>query len=188
MPYYAGPTGEAVHYYQTTFRADKLPTDKAAFLCFECVDYTAEVFLNGSFVGSHEGFFAPFEFDVSRYLIEGENTLTVTVKNDYVYGGNQGPTANPVRLEGDKMYAATGFGWDDSEIGWHHCPPGTGICGEVRFEVRQRAFISDIFVRPLPAKGECELFCEVYNADYATLENVKLCISIYGRNFEASVI
>lgn len=188
VPYYAGPTGEAVHYYQTTFRADKLPTDKAAFLCFECVDYTAEVFLNGSFVGSHEGFFAPFEFDVSRYLIDGENTLTVTVKNDYVYGGNQGPTANPVRLEGDKMYAATGFGWDDSEIGWHHCPPGTGICGEVRFEVRQRAFISDIFVRPLPAKGECELFCEVYNADYAPLENVKLCISIYGRNFEASVI
>jgi beta-galactosidase/beta-glucuronidase len=73
-------------------------------------------------VGSHEGFFAPFEFDVSPYVREGENELLVTVRNDYVYGGNQGPTSNPVRLEGDKMYAATGFGYDDAEIGWHHCP------------------------------------------------------------------
>lgn len=188
VPYYSGPAGVAVHYYRTTFSADKLPAGKAAFLCFECVDYIAEVFLNGSFVGSHEGFFAPFEFDVSPYLAEGENTLTVTVRNDYVYGGNQGPTENPVRLEGDKLYAATGFGWDDAEVGWHHCPPGTGICGKVSLEIRERAFISDIFVRPVPAKGECELFCEVYNAYYAPLENVKLGISIYGRNFEAVAI
>ena len=187
VPYYSGPTGEAVHYYRTIFCAEKLCESKAAFLCFDGVDYTAEVFLNGSLVGSHEGFFAPFEFDVSRYLAEGENVLTVTVKNDYVYGGNQGPTENPVRLEGDKMYAATGYGWDDAEVGWHHCPPGTGICHGVRFEVRERAFISDIFVRPLPATGECELFCEVFNTDYAPLEEVKLAVSIYGRNFEAVV-
>ena len=188
VPHYGGPAGAATHYYRTTFNLPALACDKAAFLLFECVDYTAEVFLNGSFVGSHEGFFSPFEFDVSPYLSEGENTLLVTVKNDYVYGGNQGPTETPVRLEGDKLYAATGFGWDDAETGWHHCPPGTGICGEVRLEIRERAFISDIFVRPLPATGECELFCEVYNADYAPLEGVKLCISIYGRNFEAAAI
>ncbi len=188
VPYYSGPTGMAVNYCRTTFSADKLDDGKAAFLCFECVDYIAEVFLNGSFVGSHEGFFAPFEFDISPYLAEGENTLVITVRNDYVYGGNQGPTETPVRLEGDKMYAATGFGWDDAEIGWHHCPPGTGICGEVRLEIRERAFISDIFVRPLPSTSECELFCEIYNADYAPLENVKLGISIYGRNFEAAGI
>ncbi|MBQ9746913.1 MAG: glycoside hydrolase family 2, partial [Clostridia bacterium] len=105
-----------------------------------------------------------------------------------VYGGNQGPTANPVRLEGDKMYAATGFGYDDAEVGWHHCPPGAGICQGVRFEVRERAFISDIFVRPMPANGECEIFCEVYNCDHMPLEDVKLSISIYGRNFESTAL
>jgi len=188
VPCYFGPTGAAVHYYRTVFRADRLAGGKAAFLCFDGVDYICEVFLNGSFVGSHEGFFAPFEFDVSPYLAEGENVLTVTVKNDYVYGGNQGPTENPVRLEGDKMYAATGFGWDDAEVGWHHCPPGTGICCGVRFEVREREFISDIFVRPLPATGECELFCEVYNCDYMPPEDVKLSISVYGRNFEYTAL
>jgi hypothetical protein len=188
VPCYHGPTGACVHFYRTVFRAEKIPAGKSAFICFDGVDYIAEVFLNGAFLGSHEGFFAPFEFDATPYLREGENTLVITVRNDYVYGGNQGPTANPVRLEGDKMYAATGYGWDDAEIGWHHCPPGTGVCQGVRLEVRARAFISDIFVRPIPQTEECEVFCEVYNTEYTPLSDVKLTYSLYGRNFEAAVL
>lgn len=188
VPYYFGPTGNTVHYYRTTFHLDKVPASKAAFLCFDGVDYIAEVFLNGSFIGNHEGFFGAFEFDATSHMLEGENTLVVTVRNDYVYGGNQGPTAEPVRLEGDKMYAATGFGYDDSEIGWHHCPPGAGICQGVRVEVRERAFISDLFVRPLLGTGEYEIWCEVFNCDYYPLKDVKLSYSVYGRNFEATVL
>lgn len=188
IPHFFGPTGATVHHYRTTFLAKKPAVGKSVFLCFDGVDYIAEVFLNGAFLGSHEGFFAPFEFDATPYLRDGENTLVITVRNDYVYGGNQGPTENPIRLEGDKMYAATGFGWDDSEIGWHHCPPGAGICQGVRLEVRARAFISDIFVRPLPKTEECEIFCEVCNADYMPLSDVNLEYAIYGRNFEATVL
>ena len=188
IPYYFGPTGATVHYYRTTFNIGKIDAGKAAFLCFDGVDYIAEVFLNGAFLGRHEGFFAPFEFDATPYLREGENTLLVTVRNDYIYGGNQSPTENAVRLEGDKMYAATGFGYDDSELGWHHCPAGAGICQGVRLEARAREFISDVFVHPLPETNECEIFCEVYNADYLPLEGVKLTYSVYGRNFEAAVL
>ncbi|MBQ9745740.1 MAG: hypothetical protein IJW21_02835, partial [Clostridia bacterium] len=79
VPYYSGPTGATVHHYRTTFRTEKPAEGKAAFLCFDGVDYIAEVILNGSFVGSQEGFFAPFEFDVSRHVRAGENTLVVTV-------------------------------------------------------------------------------------------------------------
>jgi hypothetical protein len=188
VPYYFGPTGATTHYYRTTFSAQKPLAEKSAFLCFDGVDYIAEVFLNGSYIGSHEGFFAPFEFDVTPYVREGENTLVVTVRNDYVYGGNQGPTSNPVRLEGDKMYAATGPGYDDSETGWHHCPPGAGIYQGVRFEVRSRAFISDIFVRPIIQSEEIELFCEVYNCDHMPINDIKLGISVYGRNFECKAV
>ena len=188
VPYFFGPTGYTVHYYRTTFNLEKLPASKAAFLCFDGVDYIAEVFLNGSFIGSHEGFFGAFEFDATPHLHEGENTLVVTVRNDYVYGGNQGPTVDPVRLEGDKMYAATGFGYDDRALGWHHCPPGAGICQGVRVEIRERAFISDLFVRPLLETNEYEIWCEVYNCDYYPLKNVKLSYSVYGRNFEAAVL
>ena len=188
VPYYNGPVGTMVHYYRTTFNIDKVSEDKAVFICFDGVDYIAEVFLNGSFLGSHEGFFAPFEFDATPYIKTDENTLVVTVKNDYVYGGNQSPTPSAIRLEGDKMYAATGFGYDDSETGWHHCPPGMGICQGVRVETRSRAFISDIFVRPLPETSEYEVWCEIYNCDYMPLKDVKLIYSVHGQNFEAKIL
>ncbi len=184
VPYYFGPTGNTVHYYRTTFEIREKSASKATFLCFDGVDYIAEVFLNGAFLGNHEGFFAPFEFDATPHIKDGENILVVTVRNDYVYGGNQGPTAEPIRLEGDKMYAATGFGYDDSEVGWHHCPPGSGICQGVRVEIRNRAFISDLFVRPMLETSEYEIWCEVYNCDYSPLKNPTLSFSVYGRNFE----
>lgn len=188
IPYYFGPTGATVSYYRTTFEAAKPTSDKATYLCFDGVDYIAEVFLNGSFLGSHEGFFGRFEFDATPYMHNGENTLVVTVRNDYVYGGNQGPTATPVRLEGDKMYAATGFGYDDSETGWHHCPPGAGICQGVRVETRSRIFLSDVFVRPLLETQEFEVWCEVYNSDHMPPKELSLSYSVYGRNFEKTVL
>ena len=188
VPYYFGPTGNTVSYYRTTFFLQKPSSDKSVFLHFNGVDYIAEVFLNGSFLGSHEGFFSAFEFDCTPYLHDGENTLVVTVRNDYVYGGNQGPTTDACRLEGDKMYAATGYGYDDSETGWHHCPPGSGICESVSVEIRDRAYISDLYVRPMLETSEFEVWCEVYNCDYTTLADVCLSYSVYGRNFEETVL
>lgn len=188
IPYYFGPTGNAVSYYRTSFLLKKQSADKSVWLHFDGVDYIAEVFLNGSLLGTHEGFFSDFEFDCTPYLRDGENTLVVTVRNDYVYGGNQGPTTDACRLEGDKMYAATGYGYDDSETGWHHCPPGFGICEPVKVEIRDRVYISDVFVRPLVETSEFEVWCEVYNCDYVPLQNVKLSYSVYGRNFEETVL
>ncbi len=188
VPYYFGPTGAAVTHYRTVFEQKKPTADKAVYLHFDGVDYIAEVFLNGYLIGTHEGFFGAFEFDATPYLHDGENTLVVTVRNDYVYGGNQGPTAVPVRLEGDKMYAATGFGYDDSAVGWHHCPPGMGICQGVVVKVRPRIFISDIYVRPLIESSEYEVWCEVFNTDHMPPDAVSLSYSVYGRNFERTVL
>ena len=49
-------------------------------LVFEGVDYAADVWLNGTYLGFHEGYFAPFSFDVSELLDPtGENLLAVRV-------------------------------------------------------------------------------------------------------------
>ncbi len=53
-------------------------------LHFGGVDYFAEVWLNGCFVGRHEGHFAPFEFDVTALLQPGqENRLFVRVSSPW---------------------------------------------------------------------------------------------------------
>jgi beta-glucuronidase len=50
---------------------------RRAFLRFGAVDYRAHVYLNGHFVGEHEGGFTPFAFDVTKLLRDGDNRLTV---------------------------------------------------------------------------------------------------------------
>ncbi len=50
------------------------------WLRFNGVDYTTEVWLNGRYLGSHEGYFGPFEFNVTGLLKLGsENSLVVRV-------------------------------------------------------------------------------------------------------------
>jgi beta-glucuronidase len=54
-----------------------LPAGERAFLRFGAVDYHAYVYLNGKFVGEHEGGFTPFTFEVTKLLRDGDNRLTV---------------------------------------------------------------------------------------------------------------
>lgn len=188
VPHYQGPIGDKTAYYRTEFYIDEISREKAVFLHFDGVDYICEVYVNGNLAGTHEGFFAPFEFDVSELCKKGKNSLLVVVKNDYPYNGNSAPDHDNMRLEGDKMYAATGPGYDDAALGWHHCPPGMGIYQGVYVEIRERMFISDLFVRPMPSSNEYEIWCEIYNCDYIPPSDVRLCFSVYGKNFEENVL
>ncbi|MDR7334570.1 sugar-binding domain-containing protein [Roseateles asaccharophilus] len=64
-------------WYQRTF----VPTQLTgrAFLRFEAVNYKASVYLNGQYVGSHEGGFTPFSFEITKLLRAGENQITLGV-------------------------------------------------------------------------------------------------------------
>ncbi|MBQ9510783.1 MAG: hypothetical protein IJR55_03705 [Clostridia bacterium] len=188
IPHYAGPLGRKETYYRVEFDYGGTEDGKAAYLHFDGVDYIADVFVNGNYVGSHEGFFAPFEFDVTTALKKGKNTLLVVCKNDFPYGGNNAPEYGDLRLEGNKMYAATGPGYDDPHIGWHHCPPGMGIYQGVYLETRGRLFISDIFVRPMPLEDEFEVWCEIFNTDVLPCDDVKLVFDVFGNNFDENLI
>lgn len=177
VPYYGGPTGPARQEYTTEFMLEDF-SGKMAALCFKGVDYIAQVYVNGQYVGSHEGFFAPFELDITEQAVVGVNELKVIVKNDHTMTlNNTGASA----VSGDKIYAATGPGWDDPQVGWHHCPAGMGIYQDVFVEVRERKWISDLFVRD----GK-ELWIECFNADYDQKE-VAFEVSLYGQNFEKTV-
>jgi len=74
------PIGHAVTYYskEIILNEDMLSLG-SLFTCFKGVDYKAEVYFNNVFIGKHEGFFAPFEFDVIKYAHQGKNTLLVKV-------------------------------------------------------------------------------------------------------------
>ncbi len=185
LPHYGGPVGRAAAYYRTTFKVTRAMLDKGSlWACFKGVDYTAHVFINGAFLGSHEGFFAPFEFDFTQHARLGENVLLVKVENDACPVSGDGSWG--MNIDGDKIYAATGPGWDDPELGWHHCPPGMGIYQAVTIEARPALHITDVFVRPLLDEKQAELWVEVFNCGLEP-EGVRFQVSVFGQNFKATL-
>lgn len=184
IPHYGGPLGRATAYYRTSFQVSrKQIRDKRCWICFKGVDYKAQVFINGSFVGNHEGFFAPFEFDFTAVAKDGRNVLVVKVENDAICMGNDSWNQ---KVEGDKIYAATGPGYDDPQVGWHHCPPGMGIYQDVTMEVRPEVFVQDIFVRPIAGESRAEAWIEVFN-HLPLSKTITLDISLFGQNFPKTV-
>tara|TARA_B100001250_G_scaffold353513_1_gene326888 strand:+ start:1112 stop:3145 length:2034 start_codon:yes stop_codon:yes gene_type:complete len=55
--------------------------DALTHLYIEGSNFTTKIFLNGSIVGEFEGGYVPFNFDISKYLKEGENILLVQTDN-----------------------------------------------------------------------------------------------------------
>ena len=67
-----------VIWFKTSFKVPEEYAGKRLFLRFNGVDYYADVWLNGQFIGSHEGMFNPFEFDITdKVRLDGENILVV---------------------------------------------------------------------------------------------------------------
>ncbi|WP_300670130.1 glycoside hydrolase family 2 TIM barrel-domain containing protein [Desulfoluna sp.] len=59
------------------------PDGTLARLHFEGVDYACDVWVNGHWVGHHEGYFAPFAFPVTKHLKEGSNLIAVRVNSPH---------------------------------------------------------------------------------------------------------
>lgn len=180
VPDYRGPVGKWTGYYRTDFRYKRPSSDRKVFLRFLGADYIANVYLNNRYIGSHEGFFAPFEFDVTEILQhDAENVLVVEIKNDIPTVGLDGENVN-----GDKIYAATGLGWDDPKEGWHHCPPGAGIYNKVILEERRGVFIDSVFVRTDIDNSSVEIRTQINNS-FNINKDIKLSFSLFPFNFKA---
>jgi beta-mannosidase len=67
-------------WFRTGFEVPAELSGQRLFLRFGAVDYAADVWMNGEYLGSHEGMFNPFEFDVTDRL-DHEGTNVVVVKD-----------------------------------------------------------------------------------------------------------
>jgi beta-mannosidase len=71
-----------VAWYRRHFQIDRSLKGKVIQLVFDGVDYTGDVWLNGHYLGFHEGYFQPFRFVVSEQLNYGsDNILAVKVNS-----------------------------------------------------------------------------------------------------------
>jgi hypothetical protein len=71
-------------------RSFTVPADwkgQRVMLNFGAVDYQCEVFINDKSVGKHQGGYDPFTFDITDYLTQGEQSITVKVWDPTVAEG-----------------------------------------------------------------------------------------------------
>ena len=130
-------------------------------LNFEAAYHTTEVFVNGISVGIHRGGYTPFTFDITDFLTDGENSLTVLCIGD---------PRNPDEPSGkqSEKYASYGCMYTRS----------TGIYAPVWLEVVPKTHLKAL--RLDPDIDNSRLFCEL---ELSTLTNktVTLTASLGGR-------
>ena len=69
--------------YRRTFNAPADAVDSSAWLVFDCLDLDAEVWLNGTRIGTSENANIPFRCDASQALRSGINHLAVVVSTGW---------------------------------------------------------------------------------------------------------
>jgi beta-glucuronidase len=63
------------------FEAQVPDAGQRSLLHFGAANFTATIFLNGQAVGQHVGGYVPFHFDVTDFLVDGDNVLLVHIDN-----------------------------------------------------------------------------------------------------------
>lgn len=66
-------------WYWRSAHLDALEPGRVQLLRFGAADYRAEVYVNDQKVGSHDGGYLPFEFDVTSFVHAGDNMVAVRV-------------------------------------------------------------------------------------------------------------
>lgn len=72
-------TMQEIGYYRRTFTIDKSWDGREIFLHFGACKAALEVWVNGEYVGYSTGSMTPHEFDVTKYLVDGENLVCAKV-------------------------------------------------------------------------------------------------------------
>lgn len=78
IPHYDGPLGNARSFYETNFTLPALH-GRRAWLVVNGADYKAAAYVNGRLAGTHEGFFATFQFEVDDAYLFGRDLLICPV-------------------------------------------------------------------------------------------------------------
>jgi beta-galactosidase len=91
---------QGVGWYRLHFRTPRVAADSRYFLQFDAVGAIADVWLNGEYLGKHQGAFSRFRFDASSLIkASGDNLLVVKADNSRPQPGAS--TQDVIPLSGD---------------------------------------------------------------------------------------
>ncbi|MGD0341055.1 MAG: sugar-binding domain-containing protein [Bacteroidales bacterium] len=95
-------------WYRTKFTIPSTFRKRIILLHFEAVDWSAEVYLNGTKIGTHQGGYDPFTFDITRFIKGSEQLLELKIF-DPVDNGTQPRGKQVLKPEGIWYTSVTGI-------------------------------------------------------------------------------
>ena len=131
-------------WYSREFTIPEKYSGLRAILHFGAVDYKATVYINGKEVGTHKGGYISFEFDITDYITDGKNVLTVYAEDD---------TRNPLQPRGKQSEEYYSHGCDYTRT--------TGIWQTVWLEFVPESRIKGIKIFPNVENCSVDIQAEV---------------------------
>jgi beta-galactosidase/beta-glucuronidase len=142
-------------WYQRTFTVPSEWKNKNVVLNFGAVDWLTDVWVNDIKVGTHEGGYAPFSFDITPFLEKGEQKLTVKVWD---------PT--------DRGYQPVGKQTNNPRGIWY--TPVTGIWQTVWIEPVEETYITHLKTVPNVDGGNVSVLATAEGIDKHDIVEVKV--------------
>ena len=136
---------DSLLWYRTTFAIPPAMKNQNVLLHFGAVDWQADVYLNGKKIGTHEGGYDPFSFDITSAVKKGNQQLEVRVWD---------PTDDGPQPRGKQVKQPEGI--------WY--TPVTGIWQTVWLEGVPKTYIATTKQTPDIDKQDLTVSAEVTNA------------------------
>ena len=167
------PVWRGIVFYRKTFSLPEEQLGKKVLIEFEGVRQAAYVWLNGKKVGYYESGIAPFGFDLSEYIVSGENVLAVAVDSTSDRGSNRymGETV-PGNAWGSTYTTDNAKTWNGGGIGfqWNTKalnPNMGGLTRGVKLHVKNKIYQTLPLYQNLKTKG-VYIYADDFNIDKKT--------------------
>ena len=174
-------------WYRKHFNATAVPEGKRVFLVFNGVDWKSDIWLNGKKLGTHEGYWTPFRFDVTD-ILQKDNILSVRILDGRAFGE---PCAHwpplysiPTDPVENQRYTRSFKGSIIGYQPWNYqSGSGFGIFRDVLLETTNQDIVTEILARKHHNETEASLSVKM---DCKSTDPVKLVADIMPENFEGA--
>jgi len=141
----------------------KKDLNNRCLLNFEGVDYETRVWVNGNFAGTHKGAYAAFTFDITEFLCDGENDITVRVEDSMSCEQPRGKQR-----------------WKNENFGCWYVQT-TGIWKSVWIECVPNCYVEKVKMTPDIDKGEIHILAKVAGRLQEVLTELQCVVTLDGK-------
>jgi beta-galactosidase/beta-glucuronidase len=131
-----------------------LEENQDLLLHLEGSDYLTKVYVNGKYVGCDTGAYHRLTFDITKYVVSGENKLVIKCEDDYSVEKPRGKQR-----------------WKDDNFGCWYVDT-TGIYKSVWLEKVNHSRVENVKITPLLSEEKVILEYETLNADGLSIESI----------------